>query len=177
MAKRSRKPRRNRKAARHPTLPNARFDVFNGTTVAELDAMAQELGEGQDFLLFDTPGRDDDFARHAATTADTLVTPLNDSFVDFDLIGQVDAETFKVRRLSFYAELIWEARKKRAMATIPRSAPRDGLGGGAQPHPARRGAQHAPPRRRADDCPSASAFASPTACPSASSIANCSRRG
>lgn len=47
-----------------------------------------------------------------------LVTPLNDSFVDFDLIGQVDAETFKVRKLSFYAELIWEARKKRAMATL-----------------------------------------------------------
>jgi chromosome partitioning protein len=31
-------------------------------------------------------------ARHVATSADTLVTPLNDSFVDFDLIGQVDAE-------------------------------------------------------------------------------------
>jgi chromosome partitioning protein len=57
-------------------------------------------------------------ARHVATTADTLVTPLNDSFVDFDLIGQVDAETFRVRRLSFYAELIWEARKKRALTTI-----------------------------------------------------------
>ena len=71
-----------------------------------------------DFLIFDTPGRDDPFARHVATGADTLVTPLNDSFVDFDLIGQVDAETFKIRRLSFYAELIWEARKKRAMATI-----------------------------------------------------------
>ena len=41
-------------------------------------------------------------------------TPINDSFVDFDLIGQVDAETFKVKRLSFYAELIWEARKARA---------------------------------------------------------------
>src|SRR5690606_15447894 len=47
--------------------------------------------------------------------ADTLVTPMNDSFVDFDLIGQVDAETFKVRRLSFYAELIFEARKTRAV--------------------------------------------------------------
>ncbi len=46
------------------------------------------------------------------------MTPLNDSFVDFDLIGQVDAETFKVRRLSFYAELIWEARLKRSKATI-----------------------------------------------------------
>lgn len=99
-------------------LPSARFDVFRGTTLAELDAQIRELAEGADFLLFDTPGRDDEFARHVATEADTLVTPLNDSFVDFDLIGQVDAETFKVRRLSFYAELIWEARKKRAMATI-----------------------------------------------------------
>ncbi len=99
-------------------LPQADFAVFNGTTVAELDALCEELGANHDFLIFDTPGRDDEFARHVATGADTLVTPLNDSFVDFDLIGQVDAETFKVRRLSFYAELIWEARKKRAMTTI-----------------------------------------------------------
>ena len=69
---------------------------------------------GKDFLIIDTPGRDDKFGRIAITNADTLVTPMNDSFVDFDLIGQVDAETFKVRRLSFYAELIWEARQKRA---------------------------------------------------------------
>ncbi len=100
------------------TLPGARFGVFTGSSMEELDAQCAELSEGMDFLLFDTPGRDDPFARHAATSADTLVTPINDSFVDFDLIGQVDAETFKVRRLSFYAELIWEARKKRAMATI-----------------------------------------------------------
>ena len=68
-----------------------------------------------DFLIIDTPGRDDAIARHAATRADTLVTPMNDSFVDFDLIGQVDATSFKVRRLSFYAELIWETRKARAL--------------------------------------------------------------
>ncbi len=103
---------------RNVTLPNAQFAVFNGTTLAELEALIAEMSVDADFLLFDTPGRDDEFARHVATSADTLVTPLNDSFVDFDLIGQVDAETFKVRRLSFYAELIWEARKKRAMATI-----------------------------------------------------------
>jgi len=100
------------------TLPTARFAVYDGASIADLDALAAELGQGMDFLIFDTPGRDDPLARHVATAADTLVTPLNDSFVDFDLIGQVDAETFKVRKLSFYAELIWEARKKRAMATI-----------------------------------------------------------
>jgi chromosome partitioning protein len=91
-------------------LPNARFEVFNGTTIDELDALVREVSPECDYLIFDTPGRDDEFARYVATDADTLVTPLNDSFVDFDLIGQVDAETFKVRRLSFYAELIWEAR-------------------------------------------------------------------
>lgn len=103
---------------RNIDLPGAVFEVFTGESVEELDAAAAAIGKGCDFLLFDTPGRDDPFARHVATGADTLVTPMNDSFVDFDLIGQVDAESFKVRRLSFYAEMIWEARKKRAMATI-----------------------------------------------------------
>jgi chromosome partitioning protein len=104
-------------------LPGAAFAVFEGGSVEELEAMVAELATGDlagpaDFVIFDTPGRDDPLARHAATQADTLVTPMNDSFVDFDLIGQVDAETFKVRRLSFYAELIWEARKSRAMKQI-----------------------------------------------------------
>ena len=99
-------------------LPGARFGVFAGESEEELETVAAEIGEGCDFIVFDTPGRDDRFARHAATEADTLVTPLNDSFVDFDLIGQVDAENFRVKRLSFYSELIWEARKKRAMATF-----------------------------------------------------------
>jgi chromosome partitioning protein len=105
-------------ARRQIDLPTASFAVFTGNTVAGLEALCTTVGQNHDFLIFDTPGRDDEFARHAATRADTLVTPLNDSFVDFDLIGQVDAETFKVRRLSFYAEMIWEARKKRAMATL-----------------------------------------------------------
>src|SRR3546814_4912046 len=66
------------------------------------------------FLVVDTPGRDDEFAKYMAARANTLVTPMNDSFVDFALIGQVDPENFKVRKLSFYSELIWEARKSRA---------------------------------------------------------------
>jgi chromosome partitioning protein len=100
------------------TLPGAVFAVHDGQDPDALEQRVAELGEGADFVVFDTPGRDDALARHAATQADTLVTPMNDSFVDFDLIGQVDAETFKVRRLSFYAELIWEARKSRAMKQL-----------------------------------------------------------
>jgi chromosome partitioning protein len=103
---------------REISLPSASFGVYPHDSAEGLDDLTAQLSLNHDFIVFDTPGRDDPLARHVATQADTLVTPLNDSFVDFDLIGQVDAETFKVRRLSFYAELIWEARKKRAMATI-----------------------------------------------------------
>ena len=90
------------------------FAVFGGNSQRDLEAVTAQFAESHDFLIFDTPGRDDKYARFVATRANTLVTPINDSFVDFDLIGQVDAETFKVKRLSFYAELIWEARKERA---------------------------------------------------------------
>ncbi len=75
-----------------------------------------ELSADADFLVIDTPGRDDAAGRTAAALANTLVTPMNDSFVDFDLIGQVDPESFKVTRPSFYSEMIWNARKARAKA-------------------------------------------------------------
>lgn len=103
---------------RNIELPGPTFDICHGSEIAALEEEAARIGEGADFLLFDTPGRDDPFARHVAASADTLVTPMNDSFVDFDLIGQVDAENFKVRKLSFYAELIWEARIKRSRTAI-----------------------------------------------------------
>jgi len=98
------------------TLPTPEFAVFDGPDEAALEEASNAMAEGKDFLVIDTPGRDDPYARFMATRANTLVTPMNDSFVDFDLIGQVDPETFKVKRLSFYSELIFEARKTRAKA-------------------------------------------------------------
>jgi chromosome partitioning protein len=106
--------RRDTIARRRISLPMPVFEVFEHDSQATLDRQVERLGAENDFLIFDTPGRDDKYARLVATRANTLVTPINDSFVDFDLIGQVDAENFKVRKLSFYAELIWEARKERA---------------------------------------------------------------
>jgi len=104
-------------------LPTPACEVFGGRTPEELLAEMVRLEEDCDFLVIDNPGRDDPLARTAVENADTLVTPMNDSFVDFDLIGQVDPETFKVRKLSFFAELIWEARLKRSRATIDQQRP------------------------------------------------------
>jgi chromosome partitioning protein len=105
-------------AQRHGiTLPGPAAVVVADGDGAEAElAMRFQQARGQDFIVVDSPGRDSALARAAMAHADTLVTPINDSFVDFDLIGQVDPETFVVKRPSFYAELIWDARRLRAKA-------------------------------------------------------------
>nr|WP_188762616.1 division plane positioning ATPase MipZ [Polymorphobacter glacialis] len=90
--------------------------IADGPDAAAELALRLDQASGFDFIVVDTPGRDSELARAALARADTIVTPINDSFVDFDLIGQVDPETFAVRRPSFYAELIWDARRARAKA-------------------------------------------------------------
>ncbi|MEM6856761.1 MAG: division plane positioning ATPase MipZ [Pseudomonadota bacterium] len=104
-------------------LPTPAAEVFKGKTIEKLLKVIGRLERDCDFLIIDNPGRDDPFARAAVENADTLVTPLNDSFVDFDLIGQVDGETFKVKKLSFFAELVWEARMKRSRQTLEERRP------------------------------------------------------
>jgi chromosome partitioning protein len=96
-------------------LPQASFEVL--AEGMPLEEAIERLSKDADVLVIDTPGRDDALARKAILKADTLVTPMNDSFVDLDLIGQVHPENFKVTRPSFYAELIWNSRTQRAKVT------------------------------------------------------------
>ena len=96
-------------------LPKANYEVL-GEDGALDDAIAR-LSDGADVIVIDTPGRDDPVARAAILKADTLVTPMNDSFVDLDLIGQVHPENYKITKPSFYAELIWNSRTQRAKDT------------------------------------------------------------
>ncbi|HWH22700.1 MAG TPA: division plane positioning ATPase MipZ [Allosphingosinicella sp.] len=110
----------NRAATMKPMgidLPMPVYETFDPAKDDNLDAQLDRLARDAEIVVVDTPGRDDPYARAAMLRADTLVTPINDSFVDLDLIGEVDAETYKVRRPSFYAELVWNSRTQRAKAT------------------------------------------------------------
>ena len=69
-----------------------------------------------DFVVVDTPGSDTSLSRIGHAHADTLVTPLNDSFLDLDLLARLDAEGKRIRGPSIYAEAVWEQRKRRALA-------------------------------------------------------------
>ena len=68
-----------------------------------------------DFVVIDTPGSDTHLSRLAHTWADTLLTPLNDSFIDLDLLARVDPDTLKIVRPSIYAEAVWKQRQIRSM--------------------------------------------------------------
>lgn len=95
-------------------LPHVPVAVIDETRDGADELFDQALAQAPGCLVIDTPGRDSPLARRAIARADSLVTPINDSFLDLDLMGQVDAETFKVTRPGVFAETVWKARQQRA---------------------------------------------------------------
>ena len=104
----------------HPFEP----DMGDGAKLAKaepaeqmerFDAAFAEARTLADVIVIDTPGGDTTLSRAAHARADQIVTPMNDSFVDFDLLGQVDPVTLDLLKPSIYSESVWEARKHRAI--------------------------------------------------------------
>jgi chromosome partitioning protein len=84
--------------------------------VARFEAAFVAAREAADFILIDTPGGDTAISRMAHGLADLIVTPMNDSFVDFDMLGHVDPVTMELQKPSLYSLTVWEARKARALS-------------------------------------------------------------
>lgn len=76
-------------------------------------AAVDAIEHTHDFLVIDTPGHDSYLMRLAHSMADTLITPLNDSFVDFDVLGTVDPVTFAVTGTSHFSDMVRESRRQR----------------------------------------------------------------
>ncbi len=82
---------------------------------SRFEGVTSDLRARCDFILIDSPGSDSHLSRLGHALADTLITPLNDSFVDFDLLARVDADSLDVISPSLYSEMVWDARKRRAL--------------------------------------------------------------
>ena len=78
------------------------------------EAIDRAMASGATIVMIDTPGADTEASRVAHGRADLIVTPMNDSFVDFDVLGVIDPVSLQLKRPSLYAETVWEARKVRA---------------------------------------------------------------
>ena len=90
-ASRTRWAEANSVALPHPDV------VGDVADAASLEA-ALAAAVGCDFVVIDTPGADTELARAAHQRADLIVTPMNDSFVDFDVLGVVDPVTLDLVR-------------------------------------------------------------------------------
>jgi chromosome partitioning protein len=120
----------NRRASVHtaharfamPQVAELRASQMKDRSAAEAEEAAlfrhavASLSSRCDFVVIDAPGADTHYSRLAHATADTLVTPLNDSFIDFDLLGDIEPSTLEVLRPSIYSEMVWACRKQKAKA-------------------------------------------------------------
>jgi len=83
------------------------------------EAVLNELKDAHDYIVIDCPGSDRFLSNVAHSYADTLITPMNDSFIDLDLLAHVNGETLEIAEPSCYALMVWEQRKIRAMKKLP----------------------------------------------------------
>lgn len=117
---RARWARQNGIALETPTHFSVRLgegDVRSEVEAREFAGFAEiidRLGERFDFVVIDTPAGDSYRMRLSHAMADTLVTPLNDSFIDLDVIGRVEHDG-TVAAISHYADLVIDARQNRAV--------------------------------------------------------------
>ncbi len=101
-------------------LPMPELLPFGAEATPEtLSQLLAGAGQRMDFIVIDSPGADTPLSRAGHAAADTLVTPLNDSFLDFDLLARIDPATFEIKGPSVYSDFVWDCRKRRLMARKP----------------------------------------------------------
>jgi chromosome partitioning protein len=88
-------------------------DENEAAEFAAFAAAVNSVENSHDFVVVDTPASDSYLMRLAHAMADTLITPLNDSFVDFDVLASIDPESYEVTGVSHYADVVREARRQR----------------------------------------------------------------
>ncbi len=71
------------------------------------------------FIIIDVGGHDSPIARKAIYMADTIVTPVNDSFIDLDMLGRIDPRNGELKTLGNFARLV-EHLKEPGLTLRPR---------------------------------------------------------
>ena len=100
----------------HFHLPLGRGDSVKENDRLEFDLFRQAIADVEhdvDFLVIDTPGFDTNLSRLSHSLADTLITPVNDSLIDLNVMAQLDPVTGEPRTMSHYARLVQRGRAER----------------------------------------------------------------
>ncbi|MEN0087423.1 MAG: division plane positioning ATPase MipZ [Pseudomonadota bacterium] len=96
--------------------PAVEVDSAKAREEVEFERLAERLSElehGVDFVVIDTPGFHSYLTRLAHSLADTLVTPINESFVDLDVFGKFQGERLRLEEIGPYGQMVTDARAQR----------------------------------------------------------------
>lgn len=84
----------------------------SGDDSGSLGSAIRSLSSVTDFVVIDCPGSENALVRQAHTNADVVVTPINDSFVDLDVIAELSGQGI-FEGAGVYGEMLHEQRRKR----------------------------------------------------------------
>lgn len=91
----------------------------NPVSPADAASHVAALLDGHDLVIVDTPGRVDDVSMAIHALADVIVTPVGESHLDLDLIGNLDRRQGRAVKPGPYAEFVWSVRQQRARGGLP----------------------------------------------------------
>ncbi len=94
-----------------PPLPDNAPDL--DAYLVRIDADLHAECQRTDFLIIDTPGAATPLAKLAHRLADTLVTPMNDSWIDLDVLARVGPGAMALQGPSQYSRLVLDERRRR----------------------------------------------------------------
>jgi chromosome partitioning protein len=105
----------------HRCVARAILETRNEAEAQERASLRQACAElaSCNFIVIDTPGSDSYISRLAHENADTLITPINDSFLDVDVLAQIDRRRREVLAPSTYSQMVWEHNNRRVLAGRP----------------------------------------------------------
>ena len=110
---------RSLEAPRHVRLDAEAAATANAAVAeAALRAALAEVG-GVDVLVLDTPGADTAASRAGHARADVLITPVNDSLMDLDILADIDPVRRQVTAPSHYTKMVWEVTNTRVAQGLP----------------------------------------------------------
>lgn len=81
---------------------------------AEFEALLEACRQRADIIVIDTPGTHSNLSTIAHSHADTVITPINDSFIDIDVMAKIDGDNMKIIGPSIYSQMVWEQKLERA---------------------------------------------------------------
>lgn len=103
--------------AQHFHLPESVAPTIDGRENEEritFEKIFEQAKKEADYIVIDTPGSPSYLSKLCHSYADTIITPINDSFLDLDVMAKINPDNFSVISPSIYSQMIWEQKMQRA---------------------------------------------------------------